>query len=282
MNYRVRKQINIVLILALFLCLVGTAVYFRYFKLEPTCFDNKRNQNEEGVDCGGPCFSCERLTIRQPKIDWFEIAPLNESQYDLIAQISNPNPNFGLVKLNYAFKYYSASDFLLGEKKGETYILPNQTKYLVEAGINVSQPIERTEIVLAEAPKAEWQRLTSDFELPDLYVYNKQFKILENQPAKAEASGIIKNKSVYDFDKVQIAVVLFDESKKVIGVNKTEARTILAGEERYFSTLWFNQFKKEMKSAEFQVDTNLFSQNNFMRRYGAQEKFQEYQTEIKK
>jgi len=33
---------------------------------EPTCTDGFQNQNEEGVDCGGPCPPCERPTLERP------------------------------------------------------------------------------------------------------------------------------------------------------------------------------------------------------------------------
>lgn len=29
----------------------------------PSCFDNLQNQNETGIDCGGPCISCEKETV---------------------------------------------------------------------------------------------------------------------------------------------------------------------------------------------------------------------------
>ncbi len=38
----------------------SSAFLFKVFKREakPSCFDNIKNQNEEGIDCGGPCKSC--------------------------------------------------------------------------------------------------------------------------------------------------------------------------------------------------------------------------------
>ena len=33
----------------------------------PTCNDEYKNQNEEGIDCGGPCPPCERPTLEKPQ-----------------------------------------------------------------------------------------------------------------------------------------------------------------------------------------------------------------------
>ena len=57
MNKRIRKQIIIALI---FFGLVFsiTSAFVITHRPQPTCFDNKQNQGEEGIDCGGPCISC--------------------------------------------------------------------------------------------------------------------------------------------------------------------------------------------------------------------------------
>ena len=38
------------------------------FLTQPTCFDGERNQNEENIDCGGPCDPCIVAT-KNPKVD---------------------------------------------------------------------------------------------------------------------------------------------------------------------------------------------------------------------
>ena len=73
-----------------------------------------------------------------------------------------------------------------------------------------------------------------------------------------------------------MAVILFNAKKEIIGVNKTEVYTVPAGEDRYFSVLWFSPLSGEVSSVDMMADTNLFSDSNFMKRFGTQEKFQEY------
>lgn len=279
MSYRFRKQTAISFVYFLILALIGFGVYLSYFRAAATCSDNKQNQDETGVDCGGSCISCERLTIKQPEVISAEAILLKKGQYDLLGQVVNPNPNFGLADLEYVFKLYDFSGNSLGEKKGHVFLLPNQTKYIMEGNASVFQPIGKTELVLTEAPQTDWRQLAADYRSPSIFIYEKQFKLLENEAASAEASGIIKNDSLFDFDRILVTVVLTDKEKKIMGVNKTEARTVLAGEDRYFSCSWFNKLSSEVNSVEMQAETNLFSSENFMRRYGTQEKFQEYETQ---
>lgn len=280
MDYRRRKQLIIIFILALVLILLGAGAYYKWFYQAPTCFDGKQNQGEAGVDCGAPCaMSCELLTVKKLEVQWAKAVFLKDGFYDLAAKVSNPNPNFGLAQFNYAFKLFDASNQLIAQKQGVSFILPNQSKYLIEAIVAAERKPAKVEITIAESAKTDWQRLADNFAVPDLYVHDKQFKYLEKQagqPASAQVSGIIKNNSNFDFDRIQVAVALFDASREPVGINKTEARTVLAGEDRYFSALWFSPLGGEIKSVDILADTNLFSDSNFMKRFGETEKFQEY------
>ncbi len=277
MDYRRKKQLIIISILALVLILLLTGAYFKWFYQGATCFDSKQNQKEEGVDCGGPCqMSCEIWTVKNLEVLSAQAIFLKDGAYDLAAEVENLNPNFGLERFDYTFKLFDANGQLLGEKPGSSFSLPNQKKYIVEANVAVSEQPAKVELMISQPAKTDWQRLKNDFKTPDIFVHDKQFKFLENQAGTAQVSGIIKNNSDFDFDRIQVAVTLFGENKELIGVNRTDARTVLAGEERYFSVLWFSSIKGEVKSMDILADTNLFADSNFMKRYGEAEKFQEY------
>lgn len=275
MTYQQRKQIIVVVIVVSVLALIGTGIYFKYIRHQPTCFDDIQNQKEEGIDCGGPCLSCERLTIKDIKTEWMNFLLLKDNRYDLAARLNNPNPNFGLSSFEYTFKLYDKSGNLIKEQKGINFILPGQTKYLIEGNVSVTQEVDKIELVLEKPAKAEWQKL-KDYQAPNIYVIDRQFRYLDERTGASLASGLIKNDSPYDFESIIVAVILFDEERKTIGVNKTEVRTVRAGEERYFSAPWFTSIKEEVRSLEMQAETNLLSDENFMRRYGVPEKFQEY------
>ncbi len=47
-------------------CKSGFCNPLNFVCAEPTCTDNFQNQNEEGIDCGGPCPPCERPTLERP------------------------------------------------------------------------------------------------------------------------------------------------------------------------------------------------------------------------
>lgn len=277
MDYRIRRQTVIVLIIILFLGAAGSGVYFGFFRQAPTCADNIQNQKEEGVDCGGPCMSCERRTIKDVEILWTKYLLLENNRYDLVARISNPNPNFGLAQFDYIFKIYDSLGEPIKEQTSKSFILPGQVKYLIEGNVEVGQKVSRIELVIDSTAKDRWSKINDEYRAPSLYARDKQFRFLDNPAGAAEISGVLVNDSAYDFDMVNISAIVMDKSKQVIAANKTQAYTIKAGEGRYFSMLWFSPINKDnVVSQEFQVETNLLSDDNFMRKYGVQEKFQEY------
>ena len=261
----------------LFFAAVGGAVYYFNFRPVPTCFDKIQNQKEEGVDCGGPCISCERLTIKDVEVNWVKYLKLDSDRYDLIAQVTNPNPNYGLANLIYTFKLKNSSGQIIKEQKGTGFILPHQEKYIVEAGVTAPDEVMGVDLEIEKSSLENWSQLNSNLELPNVYVLNKVFESLDEQPGVSQISGIIKNDSAFDFDQIVVTAVLFDNNEQIIGINKTEARTVLAQEERYFSAQWFTPLNKDaISSIIVQAETNFLSDENFIREYVVPEKFQQY------
>lgn len=276
MDYRRRKQIIIILILVIVLAVIAAGVYFTWFKKQPTCFDRKQNQQEEGIDCGGPCaLSCEQLTIKNIETEGVKILALKDNRYDLVAKINNPNPNYGLARLSYSFEAYDGNNQLIWQKSGVDFVLPHENKYLIESNAAIDQTPARAELKIETVDKSQWQKLKDNFVSPDIYVHDRQLN-LDYQPGGVQASGIIKNNSVFGFEQVFVTVVLFDKNKEILGVNKTEAQTVSAGEERYFSVFWPVSLPGETSVVEMTAETNVFLDENFMRNWSAPEKFQQY------
>jgi len=277
MGYRFRKQLMVIGIIVLFFVAVGVAVYFVKYRPAPSCFDKIINQGEQDVDCGGPCMSCERLTIKDINVDSVGYLKLNAGRYDLYAKITNPNPNFGLAVLNYTFLLKNSSGQVIKEQKGTSFILSHQGKYIIEAGVSLTQEVSAVNLEIEKTPPENWSQLSSNLELPNIYVLNKVFQLADGQTGVSQISGNIKNDSAFDLDQIVVSIVLFDSNNQIIGVNKTEARTVLAGEERYFSAQWFSPLNKNaISSIIVEAQTNLLSNENFISKFVVPEKFQQY------
>jgi hypothetical protein len=274
MTKRLKKQLIIASIFFMFVVGAGFLVYYS-FRPAPTCSDGIQNQGEEGIDCGGPCSSCELAELNEIEVLWTKALLVRDNFYDLAAQIRNPNQNYGSGQLPYQFEIYDSASNLIGHFSGQTFILPNQTKYLIATRIESNRPIQRVELSFGK--EINWQKL-EDIQSFQLSVEKKEYRLLSDQePGFSQTRALIVNRTNFDFDRIDIDVLLFDASRNLLAVNTSEIRTLLAGQERDFVTTWFNRIEGQVVFVEIEAETNVFDPSNFLSAGREDlERFQEY------
>ncbi|XLQ20497.1 MAG: hypothetical protein ACKUBY_01815 [Candidatus Moraniibacteriota bacterium] len=272
---RKNKQMLIVAIYAvLFLLFVWMIVSM--MKTDPTCFDGKKNQNEEQIDCGGVCTKCPEELIGKDLIVQNEhLVYGGENKYDVVAQINNPNILYGGEKVYYTVEILDDNGTVLGSVSDETFILPNETKYLVEIGLETDKKPTKLKVSINNV---EWVKFT-EFDSPQILVKNQKFGFVQNGTNYAEAFGLVSNDSVYDFNNVTIYVILEDERGIPVAVNSTEMRTLDSGAKRDFRLIWPHKFPGNIKTAQMQAETNTFDSLNFMKKYLPGGRYQEMTNE---
>jgi len=249
MDPRKKKQLIYGSIYILIIAGIISGIYF--YKTRPTCFDAVQNGGEQGIDCGGKCAQVCRITV--PLQTSVKVLKIGEGDYDILARVTNPNQEYGSGDVK----------FSIGDISSDFYILPGQTKYLI---LRSNSEVTETQLNIKNA---EWEKLNL-FNSQDVkfIVKNTLFK-------GSELEAIVFNDSDFDFDTVDVAVMLYDEQGNVVGVNSTVVNTLLSRTERYFKVIW-PQPITGVSRTEVEVSTNLFKNSNFIKRYGTQEKFQEY------
>ena len=230
----------------------------------PTCFDGKQNQKEEGVDCGGPCAACSKELIGKDLIvKSAHVVYGGENKYDVVANIHNPNALYGGKVVYYTVEVLDGSGNVLATRNNQTFILPNENKYIIEVGIETAQKPSSVKVSINDV---EWVKFT-EFDSPQIVVKNQRFGLVENDTNYAEALGLVSNDSPYDFHSVVINVILEDERGIPVAVNKTEMRTLDSNSQREFRLIWPHKFPGNIKSSTMQAETNIFDSLNFMKKY---------------
>src|SRR3989344_1263580 len=91
MSWAARRRFFILLIVGAvavaFLTTIGIAIFYN----APSCTDNKQNQDEAGVDCGG---ACSYLCIEQqlpPTVLFTKAIKNGDGRVDVVALIENKN-----------------------------------------------------------------------------------------------------------------------------------------------------------------------------------------------
>lgn len=248
---------------------LGSGVYFGFIYSPPSCDDGILNQDEEEVDCGGFCSACVEELVN-PKIVWAKSFFVEDNYYDIAAQIENKNLNYGAGVLPYIFKAYDSGNNLILEKRGKSYIMPRENKYIVE----VVQIDKKPQKISLEFDDINWQKFKTeeDFNLIEdlnLPIFNSRLDLTLKDSYAARVEGTVYNQTRFDLATIDINVVVYDLSGNPIGVNKTQKNTVKAKEGRFFEVVWpaLSVYREQDAKLDLQAHTNVFSDTNFIKTF---------------
>jgi len=280
MEQRTQKQLIIGLIFVLIIGGIGYGFVDYFFITESTCFDGVRNGFEEGVDCGTLACGvvCEPAIVPLNVVSQ-KLIEVRPGDYDFVAQINNPNSFYGASLVRYNLNLITEGRTSLN-RSGTFYVLPGQTRFVIIPGIRVDGALSGASIDITEV---EWEKVES-FENISFSVQRKSYVVTNRNGVFSELEAVILNNSDFDFDKVEVGVILFSQPEAnqpsagtddVVAVNRTDIRTFLSRTERGFKVSWPTEFPESVRQ-DIEVLTNVFENANFIRRYGTQERFQKY------
>lgn len=251
-------------------------MYLEYFPTFPTCKDNVQNQGEDGVDCG---YVCKNVCLAPPPPDeikpievvWARVISSDIGAYDLAAKIVNPNLYWGATEFKYNFIVKDTNDNVVAEKSGISYLIPENYDYLIIPSIKTDKVPAKAELnIIKEGQK--WVNVSSVYNNLSLALpFREKRYIAKDENGFPSVSAILTNSTTFDFDKIDIKVVLFDANNDPVAVNVSDRRTMKSGEEQLFRLFWNITPQKEIFNTDFKATTNIFDSQNFMSRFGTDE-----------
>lgn len=205
--------IFIFLIISIYLKIRGPVV--------ASCFDGEQNQNEEGIDCGGPCPPCELKTLRSLKIYPSQYL-IYQNSIDLIGLIENPNPNLALKKLKYYFEIYDLNDILKATTTiKETNLEPETKKYLLEINYpKLDFIIGKVKLKILEPLVEDWVK--KEKTKIQVSYYNER---IVQEYNKWKIKLTLFNHS-YLPQNLEVVALVYNKDKSLIGVGKTNVYLI--------------------------------------------------------
>ena len=229
------RFIKRLVIIFVMVSIIGGLVYFIFSLFhKPNCFDGKQNGNEDGIDCGGSCEEeCYTLPdLERVRVDSIVMVKDGDS-YDVASKIVNPNLTHGSGDVSYKIDLMRG-ETVVGTKRGETYILPNEEKYLVELGIPVSDTPEKAVIELNEGTPEEYPGKSN----PKLEVVKEDYRYNKIGGAFFETNFTLVNRSEFNLKQLDIVAVVKDEDDEIIALNKGFINSVKQGEARDHRFFW--------------------------------------------
>jgi len=247
-------------------------LFYRAAVPAPSCTDGVQNGGEEGVDCGAT--SCGLLCpVAVLPLEVKETQLLKAGNgFDVLAHIENPNPLYGASRVDYTMTVTDAAGSVLVTRRGNTYVNPAQPRYMVFPLLGVTGTPKNAELQI-DVAQVEWSALTVDAKGDIQFGVRNEVLSPASESLRFEAA--VLNRSKFDFDTVDVTVLLKDGSGTVVGAGSTVQHTLLSGEERGFVMDWPFTVPTATDQ-DVVVTTNVFANDNFIRAYGSQERFQEH------
>ncbi len=267
---RLTKQLIIGLVFLLVIGFAGFRVYRAFFPA-PTCVDAIQNHGEEGIDCGPVCGTLCAPAIQPLELRLAQAFPARAGEYDLLFEVYNPNDRSGSSDVPYVAVVSDSQGQELARRRGTLYILPKQTRFVVESSLALAAPPADVAVTLGEP---RWQTLDAAQTAIDFRLKREHYV----PGPSAWYEGVIMNDSPYDFGRVDVAVLLIDAANQVIGINRTDIETVTAGSERFFKVQWPFSVSGTVARVQVEATTNAFENSNFLKTHGGvPEPFQEFQ-----
>lgn len=230
------------LLIAIGIILAIIVSLFFIFKSEPTCFDGKKNQKEEGIDCGGPCKPC----VTNPKdmtVLWTRVFEIKEGVYEAAALIENPNLFYELPSFKYIFKIYGSNNDLVAIQEGQSALNPRDKFVIFVTNLDTGKR-RAVKAFLEVDYLSDW--IYNDKEKSPLVVSEKHFRNIPFSSLNVK----LQNDSLFPVEDIEASAVLYDEKGNAIGVSSTHIDSIPAESGRSVSFTWSKSFEKEPFSSE--------------------------------
>lgn len=233
-----RRRIALSIVLGFLILIIGIPMYFS-LRVTPTCFDNKQNGDEVGVDCGGSCkllCSAQSLDI-QTKGD-ARVLKVATNTYEVVVSVENPNPSASILKAGYTFKIYSASS------TGPIKIIKNYTFVPKASSFAIFEgPFTLLDLVPARAV-FEWDKSTIVWE-NDISVVRDvkaEESVLSNIDKAPRLDSMVKNFSLERVTNIELVAIVLDENDNIIGASKTFVDILLPNESTPIVFNWSSPF----------------------------------------
>ncbi len=249
---RLLKQIVVV---AIFFLIIGSIVFYFIKDTAPEPIPT-------------PAVSIQPLLVVSE-----HLLKIGDFDYDFLAEIRNPNTDLGAASVSYELNLFGQVNELVATRKGLISLLPGQTRYEIISPIVVDKEISRAEFKINDVA---WERLKGFIPQSLFSVKNQEYVFLGPGQGFSRLRATLSNDSNFDFNRVDVHIVLFSENGGVLAVNKTDIRTFLAKTDRFFEVKWLELLKGRIGRIEINVYTDVFKNENFLREHGTQEKFQKF------
>lgn len=233
-----------------FWLLVFALTYFQFFYNEPTCFDQKKNGAERGVDCGGACTRICAFDVAAPTVKWARSFAVTSGQYNAVAYIENTNKTAAAPVVPYTLRLYDANG-LIAERTGETILPPDSVYPVFEPRIDTGGRVpSQTFLELGEIET--WVPAASGREQ-----FSVNSRTLSGADASPRLRAEIYNNALTPATDVEVVATIFDARGNALTASRTFIDKFEPRSSQTAVFTWPEPIAKTIRSCEVPTDVAL-------------------------
>jgi len=238
-----RRNLIIFIIFAILISVGGLVTGVFYYE-ESTCFDEKQNGLESGIDCGGSCqLLCSNQLI-EPIVQWnrhFEVVP---GIYNVLAYVENPNPTAGSERAEYVFKLFNRENVQLAERNGSIEINPKEVIPIIETNLNTGEliPFRST---FEFTNNIVWEKKNPTEKV--LVIRDENLSLDDGLP---EITAEVFNSSIQAIKNIAVLVIVYDINDNAIASSRTFVDSLGKDQSKNIIFTWPSPFQTQYSRFE--------------------------------
>ena len=206
MSWAARRRSTILFIIGAvgfgFLAVVLAATFYK----APSCADLTRNQDEEGVDCGGSCPYLCTAQMQPPTVLFTKAITNTAGRTDVIALIENKNASAAAKNVPYRISLYGADRLLLQEVTGTFDLPPGATEPVYVPGVASGKQKVGSTFLSIDSSSLRWFSAATDPRTMPSVSNTRQ----GGTTSSPRIDAILENQSVTDMNNIQVVVLIRD------------------------------------------------------------------------
>ena len=246
MSWAAKRRFIILLIVGAVVVAFLSVVLIATFKQVPSCSDGVQNQNEEGVDCGGPCSYLCVEQERPPTVLFTQAINNGAGRVDIVASVENRNVTSAAKNVPYRVQLYARDHTLIFESSG-VIDLPAGARVpvFIPGAFAGKQTVANAFLTIASS-SPQWFRMTADPRIVPAVSNIKQ----GGAATAPRVEAVLSNTSTTALANVPVVVFVRDEQGTVIAASQTVVSAIPAQGQAVAIFTWNSAFTRPPASLE--------------------------------
>ncbi len=223
MNWVQRRKLGYIAIVVAFFGIVAFAIFHKVTSVAPSCFDNKKDGLETGIDCGGGCNTYCANELSDPMVEWVRVFPVSPGIVTAVAYIQHNHPAAAAENVGYEFKLYDSTNRILADRKGTTYLGPAGNSAIVETLIPIGNA-DASAVSLARfsfIDPIHWQKVSPSFSQVVINTDRNSTESFSNgKQVSTRLVANLENQSRYNFTNLDAIAIFYDKDGNALTASK--------------------------------------------------------------